>query len=96
MNVSPAPTVSTTLVGKPGTRVTSPPGSIADPAARAEGDHGQAEPVLLDPAAPPPRPGRPLPAQRRRLGQELMSSSLALTMPDADADRPQPGLHLAQ
>ena len=31
MKVSPAPTVSITFVGKPGTRVMSPPGSTATP-----------------------------------------------------------------
>ena len=44
MNVSPAPTVSTTLVGKPGTRVLLPPGSTATAAARSERDHRHPRP----------------------------------------------------
>ena len=64
-------------------------------AARAEGDHRQAEAVLLDPAGRRPRSDRRLGRRAPSAwARNLMSSSLALTMPLAPPDRPQPRLDL--
>ena len=90
MNVSPAPTVSTTSVGKPGTRVTAPPGSTATPPpgpsvmTASPRPYCSTQPAAISSGSAPP-------AARAR---NLMSSSLALTIPCRRPDRPQPRLHL--
>ena len=94
MKVSPAPTVSTTFVGKPGTRVMMPPGSTATP---------PPGPSVIT-ASP-----RPYCSTQRRGDLDRVASSTARCVglgqePDvlvtglddalSLADGPQPGLHL--
>ena len=92
MNVSPAPTVSTT-VGREA--LDHRPGAVGldrGRALRAEGDDSDRVAVLLDPGAPSPRRGSAdTPAVSAR---KPTSTSLALRMPRLLADGPQPRPHL--
>ena len=96
MKVSPAPTVSTTLVGKPGTRVMLPAWLDGHPAAWTERDHCEPQPVLFDPCA-----GHLdwvaaiLSAAGLCLGKELDVLITCLDDPLTPTNHPQPGLNLA-
>ena len=97
MKVSPAPTVSTTLVGKPGTRVMFPPGSTAAPPPGPSVITASPKPVLFDPTAgqldwiATALAG----ATAGRLGKELDVLVTCLDDPLTSTDHPEPGLHLA-
>jgi len=83
MKVSPAPTVSTTVVGKPGTRVMLPPGSMATPPPGPSVITASPSPYCSThvPASSTGSPPFCLAPLASAVARNLMSSSLALTIP---------------